>query len=36
MKKVIRLTEDDITRLVKKTINEGKKYEFMDEHHIKN
>jgi hypothetical protein len=32
MKKVVRLTEDDITRLVKKTISEGKKYEYMDKH----
>jgi hypothetical protein len=32
MKNIIRLTENDIARLVKKTISEGKKYEYMDEH----
>jgi hypothetical protein len=33
MKKVVRLTESDLTNLVNKIINEGKnKYEFIDEH----
>jgi len=33
MKKVVRLTETDLTNLVNKIINEGKnKYEFIDEH----
>jgi exoribonuclease II len=32
MKKTIRLTESDLNRLVTKVINEGKKYEFIDEH----
>lgn len=39
MKRIIKLTEDDLTNLVKKVvkseksfINEGKKYEFIDEH----
>ena len=30
MKKVIRLTEDDLTRIVKRVINEGKKKEDND------
>ena len=33
MKKVVRLTESDLTRIVKKVINESKKkYEYLDEH----
>jgi len=33
MKKVVRLTETDLTNLVNKIINEGKnKYEFIDKH----
>ena len=33
MKKTIKLTEKDLTKIVKKVINEGKKkYEYLDEH----